>query len=309
MSTEPERLPLARLPTPIQKVPELAAGIRIRVKRDDLTGCALSGNKIRKLEYLLAEARHRGATRVITCGGVQSNHCRATAVAAAQLGLRSLLLLRTTSPPPEGEPPTGNLKLAQLVGAQVRFITPEHYGARNELMRSLAEPGDYVIPEGGSNGLGAWGYIRAFREMAAQWGGAPSSIVCATGSGGTVAGLTIAARAAGLDIPVYGICVAADAPTFQAACALIADEAHHRWPELPQLGAGDFRIVEGFVGRGYALSTEEEMADIARVARASGLLLDPVYTGKAFRALLHEPARFGPSPLFVHTGGIFGLLA
>ncbi len=309
MATEPERLALARTPTPLEAFDGLIPYCTIQVKRDDLTGSGLSGNKVRKLEYLLADAMRRGAQRVLTCGGIQSNHCRATAIAAARLALGCQLFLRTDKPPTEDDPGTGNLALSRLVGADITFLTREQYKDRQSIMAAAAGPHDYVIPEGGSNALGSWGYIRAFDELASQWESPPSAIICATGSGGTLTGLTLGARRAGLDVRILGVCVCDDSATFRAIAAGIAEEAHARWPSLPQLGREDFDFVDGWVGRGYALSTPAERNDIARVARASGLILDPVYTGKAFRALLRQPETFGESPLFVHTGGIFGLLA
>ena len=308
-STEPDRLSLARLPTPIERFDRIRDGWTVLVKRDDLTGMALSGNKARKLEYLCAEALARGARQVLTCGGIQSNHCRATAVAAARLGLGCLLFLRTDKPPGPDDAVSGNLKLDRLVGAEIRFISPAQYRDRMALLMDAAGSDGYVIPEGGSNALGAWGYIRAVDEMTEQWSEPPSSIICATGSGGTLAGLAIGLYRRELDIPLFGVAVCDDAAYFQAAVDRISAEATDRWPGLPRVRADEVHVVEGYKGRGYALSTAEEEADIASVARTSGLILDPVYTGKAFRALLCEPQRFGPRPLFVHTGGIFGLLA
>lgn len=298
---------MARLPTPLERVERIREGWTVTVKRDDLTGTSLTGNKVRKLEYLLAEAQAGRARRVVTCGGVQSNHCRATAIAAARLGLDCVLFLRTAEPAPDT--PTGNLRLDRLVGADVRFITPAQYRDRTTIMTEAAGPDGYVIPEGGSNALGTWGYIRAVDEMASQWQEPPSAIVCATGSGGTLAGLAIGLRRRTLDIPVYGVAVCDDARYFESIVDDISAKASDRWPDLPRVRAGDVTVIEGYKGRGYALSTPEEMFDIESVARRSGLILDPVYTGKAFRALLHEPDRFGPRPLFIHTGGIFGLLA
>ena len=304
---EPPRVDLARLPTPLERFDHIRPGGAVLVKRDDLTGTSLTGNKVRKLEYLLADARACGARQVLTCGGIQSNHCRATAIAAAQLGLGCVLFLRTAEPAPAVS--TGNLRLARLVGSDVRFITPEQYQERASLMRDAAGSDGYVIPEGGSNALGSWGYIRAVDEMAAQWGEPPSAVVCATGSGGTLAGLAIGLRRRALNIPLYGVAVCDDAAYFTNVVDRISAEASDRWPALPRVRANEVTVVEGYKGRGYALSTAEEMSDIESVARRSGLILDPVYTGKAFRPLLHDPDRFGPRPLFVHTGGIFGLLA
>ena len=306
-SPEPPRVDLARLPTPLERFDQLLDGRPVLVKRDDLTGTALTGNKVRKLEYLLADAQARGARRVLTCGGIQSNHCRATAIAAARLGLGCVLFLRTAEPEPAAS--TGNLRLDRLVGADVRFVTPEQYRERAARMREAAGADGYVVPEGGSNALGSWGYIRAVDEMAAQWDAPPSAVVCATGSGGTLAGLAIGLRRRALDTPVYGVAVCDDAAYFTRIVERISAEATDRWPTLPRVRAADVRVIEGFKGRGYALSTPEEMSDIEAIARRSGLILDPVYTGKAFRPLLHDPDRFGPRPLFVHTGGIFGLLA
>jgi D-cysteine desulfhydrase len=270
MVTEPRRLSLARLKTPLERV--LIDGRTVLMKRDDLTGAALTGNKIRKLEYLLAEAVAQGKRRVLTCGGIQSNHCRATAIAARRLGLDSLLFLRTSAPPPSDQW-TGNLRLNQLVGAEVRFITPEQYRDRNALMADAAGADDYIIPEGGSNALGSWGYVRAYEELRAQWSDRPTAIICATGSGGTLAGLMMGSR--------FG---------------------------LPHVAPEEVKMVDGYIGPGYAVTNPKQQADIERLARETGHLLDPVYTGKAFRALLHEPERFGVRPLFIHTGGIYGLL-
>ena len=311
MPKEPDRIALARLPTPLEALHFDWKGRshQLWIKRDDLTGTVLSGNKIRKLEYLLCDAKNRGARRILTCGGLQSNHCRATAVAAARLGLQTTVYLRVRQPEMLAMPPTGNWRLCSQVGADIRFITPEEYTERHSLMANDAGPHDVVIPEGGSNALGAWGYIRAVDEMAEQWEEAPSSIVCAVGSGGTLAGLIMGVARRGLRIPVLGVCVCDDRKTFQRIVSTITEDAQAIWPELNLVPADDVSIIEGYVGRGYALTTPEESQDIAAMARSTGTFLDPVYTGKAFRALLCEPELFGPRPLFVHTGGIFGLLA
>ncbi len=306
---EPERLSLARIPTPLQPIDGLLENKKLLIKRDDMTGIALTGNKIRKLEYLLYDAKNKGANRVITCGGIQSNHCRATAIAAAQLGMTSVLYLRTDTPPGNNERLTGNLRLSQMAGAEIRFITREQYKSRNEIMTAEAKANDYVIPEGGSNALGAWGYIRAVDEMMTQWNHAPTSIICATGSGGTLAGLSIGIKRRGLNIPVHGVCVCDDSIYFRHIVESISKDASQQWPELPQVHAHEVSVIEGYVGRGYALSTPEELKDITMLAQRAGLFFDPVYSGKAFRAMIYEPERFGDSPLFIHTGGIFGLLA
>jgi D-cysteine desulfhydrase len=203
-----KKLALARVPTPLFRHDELdrLIGTAVWVKRDDLTASGAAGNKIRKLEYLVAEALAHGATTLVTCGGHQSNHARTTAVVAAELGLKSLLLLRTATPS-EPPPVVGNLLVDYLVGAKVRFITPAEYRERDQLMAraadELAARGElaYVIPEGGSNGLGSLGYVDAMRVVRAQLdagdGGGPGTfdaVVHACGSGGTAAGVALGIR-------------------------------------------------------------------------------------------------------------------
>lgn len=317
----PKRIALAHLPTPLQPHARLSRelGVDLFVKRDDLTGSHLSGNKIRKLEYLLADAVAQGATHVVTCGGVQSNHCRATAMAAAPLGMRAELLLRT----PNGlrdelpSPPTGNVYLDRLVGARIHPTDPLGYQSRADFMRDIADGVrdrdgvPYVIPEGGSNALGALGYVDAAAEILGQLDAPPDAVFVATGSGGTLAGLALGFEVAGVATRAYGVAVCDDRAYFRAIVDAIADDA--RAYGLPVLAPDRYDVLEGFQGRGYALSTEEELAFLAEVARADGLVLDPVYTNKAFLGLVsllrEDPTRFGRRVVFIHTGGIFGLLA
>lgn len=320
----PSHLPIAHTPTPLVECERLSQllGVRLRVKRDDLTGSHLSGNKIRKLEFLLADAQRQNATDVLTCGGIQSNHCRATALAAAPLGLQPHLLLRTPHGHPDDlpKPPTGNVLLDQLAGAQIRTCTPAAYSHQrmrlleawaDELRQAGRRP--YVVPEGGSNALGSLGYVRAVEEIAQQLGGqAPSSVVVPTGSGGTLAGVAIGLKAAGLPSKAWGVAVCDTAATFRAIVHQISEEATRLY-DLPRLTDADFDVLEGFQGRGYALSTPEELCFLKETAQKDGLVLDPVYTGKAFLGLVRTcqaPERpLGDDVLFIHTGGLFGLLA
>jgi D-cysteine desulfhydrase len=324
---EPPRLRLANVPTRGQWLRYgQARGHKIWIKRDDHTGSELSGNKVRKLEYLMAEAVAQDATCVITCGGEQSNHARATAFAAAQLGLASVLILRTDDP---ARPPaaTGNLLLDELVGAEIVWISRAQWRERARLLAEAAERvrqaggRPYVIPEGGSNALGSWGYVRAMHELADDLHGIaapdhPVTVVYACGSGGTGAGLILGAKLLGLarrGIRVAGVNVCDDRAYFVDAIGRICAEFEARWP----LGAGvtpaDVDIIDGHVGLGYAKSRPEELATIRAVCRADGLVLDPVYTGKAFHGVMAElaadPKRFGAAVVFVHTGGIFGTFA
>ena len=323
---EPSRVHLAALPTPLHHLPRLSEqlGIEVLCKRDDLTGSVLSGNKVRKLEYLLADALAVGADTVITCGGAQSNHCRATALAAAQVGLACRLLLRTDDPaaPP---PLEGNLLLDRVAGADVRFISRPDYARRTVLMDeevarlSAAGHAPYVIPEGGSNALGAWGYIRAAFELRAQLAAMEArekaravTLVYAAGSGGTGAGLVAGAALSDLEARIVGFAVCDDTAYFQREIARILAELAARF-ELPRVASlPPAEIVDEFVGVGYAKTRPEELRSLIAVARAEGLVLDPVYTGKAMYGLRElqrrAPGCLGSRVVFVHTGGVFGLL-
>ena len=326
---EPPRLQLANQPTRghwLRYGDQIAGKPKIWVKRDDQTGSELSGNKVRKLEYLLADAMARQATHVITCGGEQSNHARATAFGAAQLGMKSVLILRTDDPakPP---PPTGNILLDRLVGAELHWISRPAWRDRTRLLaeqadRIRAEGGrPYVVPEGGSNALGSWGYIRCLHELATDLSDLaspthPITIVYAIGSGGTGAGLILGAKLLGLaarGIRVAGINVCDDRAYFLDAIGRICDEAEARYQLGANITAADIDIIEGYVGAGYAKSRPDELATIREVCRSDGIVLDPVYTGKAFHGVVTElrrdPGRFGSAVAFLHTGGMFGVFA
>lgn len=323
----PPRIDLARLPTPVQPLRRLGQelGVELYVKRDDLTGAALSGNKIRKLEFVMADALSQNTDTVITCGGAQSNHCRATALAAARLGLGCRLLLRTPEPasPP---PPEGNILLDRLAGAEIVWITPDDYKKRDTLMLREAEVLEkasrrpYVIPEGASNALGAWGYIRAAEELVADLAGLPGdagrpvTIIHATGSGGTGAGMILGAKLHGLKARLLSVNVCDDRAYFMRVIGDICEKVIADYKlNLEFNRENDIEILDGYVGLGYALSKPEELALIGSVARTEGIMLDPVYTGKAFYGMVAEmqrqPACFGERILFIHTGGIFGLFS
>ncbi len=324
---EPPRVPLANQPTRGHWLRYGAdLGVRLWLKRDDHTGSELMGNKVRKLEYLMAEALAQETTHVITCGGEQSNHARATAFAAAQLGMKSVLILRTEDP---SKPPvaTGNILLDRLVGAELVWISRPAWRDRNRLLAEQAERiraaggVPYIVPEGGSNALGSWGYIRAMRELAADLAGIaspeePVTVVYACGSGGTGAGLILGAklmRLAEHGIRVAGVNVCDDRAYFVAAISAICAEAEERWQLGANVTADDIELLDGHVGLGYAKSRPEELATIRDLCHSDGVVLDPVYTGKAFHGLVTElrkdPKRFGSTVAFIHTGGMFGLFA
>ena len=321
----PPQINLASLPTPMRPLRRLSEklGVELYIKRDDLTGAALSGNKIRKLEFVLADALGQKADTVITCGGAQSNHCRATAIAAAMLGLKCRLLLRT--PDPSNPPPTaGNILLDRMAGAEILWITPEDYKKRDELMAreaaALQKTGRkaYPIPEGASTALGALGYVRATEELVNDitntLGGAhqPCTVISAAGSGGTLAGLILGAKIFEVNARVAGINVCDDRDYFIRQVGTICETAiadYHLEIEFDR--QRDVEIIDGYVGRGYGLSQSEEMELIRDVARTEGIFLDPVYPGKSFYGMVEElkrdPKCFGERVIFIHTGGIFGL--
>jgi D-cysteine desulfhydrase len=318
----PPRVALARLPTPLEPSPRLGPrlGLELLYKRDDLTGLELSGNKARKLELLVADAERAGADVLVTCGGVQSNHCRATAFAAAKRGLGAVLLLRTPDPaaPP---PPEANSLLDRLAGAEVRFVSHEEYRGRAERMAAVAAElrargrRPYLIPEGGSNALGSVGYVLAVEELRDQlpagWRDAPVTIAYAAGSGGTGAGIEMGLRLhRWTQAKAIGFAVCNDAPYFVAAIAAICAEARRRWPVLPEVPPAEIALDDGAIGPGYAEATEEGLEIIRAAAREDGVLLDPVYTGKAMLGLARRAAEAGALSsrrvILLHSGGAFG---
>lgn len=320
MNGYPSRLQLAITPTPLQFLERLSgdyAGPRIWVKRDDLTGSLLSGNKIRKLEFALARALEQGCDSIITCGGLQSNHCRATALVCAQLGLRCHLVLR-------GDPQLpydGNLLLDYLAGAKVQTYAADFYQKNlMELLRATAEElgragsRAFIIPTGASDGIGLWGYISATEELKKDFARnqiSPRHIVCATGSGGTQAGLTAGVALHDIDALIWGVAVCDDEAYFQEKVRADLRDWKGLWQSALDIERLPIHVIDGFVGPGYAKSDPDVFETIQKVASREGIILDPVYTGKAFHAMLKEleRGRFDDSEdiVFVHTGGAFGV--
>lgn len=319
------RVRLAHLPTPLLKVRALdeRLGVDLWVKRDDATGGAEAGNKIRKLELLLGRALEDGCDTVLTCGGVQSNHARATALACARLGLSCVLFLRVADPSAP-LPLTGNVLLDRFAGAEVHRISALQYAERDALMqaaaRTLGASGQrpFIVAEGGSSGLGSIGYVLAMRELRTQVDlglAGPRKpfdvVVHACGSGGTAAGTALGAALYGVAHHTMAFAVCDDRPTFERRIRGIIQEARaivHGLPSDPP-----FSVDDTARGPAYAVATEEQRAFIVEVARKSGLVLDPVYTGKAFFGLADAIRRkiipVGARVLFLHTGGLPGLLA
>ncbi len=309
------RLRFAHLPTPVEALPRLSAalgGPTLLVKRDDQTGLAFGGNKTRKLEYLLAEAQANGARTLITGGAAQSNHCRQTAAAAARFGFRCILVLA-------GEPPeraSANLLLDDLFGAQIVWCTPD---ARDETMQRVFEQAweagerPFLIPYGGSSPTGAAAYAFAMQELLSQ-DVRPDWIVVASSSGGTQAGLAAGAHLFGFEGRVLGISI--DKPEVELSAGIVAGLASQVCERLGQphtFSPQDILVDDRFLGGGYGVMGEAEREAIRLFARHEGLLLDPVYTGRAAAALIarirNGEFQRGEQVLFWHTGGTPALFA
>ncbi|GIX31964.1 MAG: D-cysteine desulfhydrase [Porticoccaceae bacterium] len=320
----PPRLSLARRPTPFYLLERLSAalgGPRIWIKRDDLTEAAAGGNKIRKLEFVLARARAAGCDALVTSGGIQSNHCRTTALLGARLGFEVHLVLRDEG---DFDPvPRGNLLLDYLAGAQVHLLPRREYLAHHaervaELAADLRRRGrtPWVIPVGASDGHGLWGYVDCARELAQDFAAAgirPEVLVHATGSGGTQAGLVAGAALFELPCRVVGVAVCDSAAWFERKIRADLAEWAAEYGVGLEVGALPVEVDERFIGPGYARAGPEVYATIRRLGALEGVVLDPVYTGKAFHGLLAmcEAGEFDGCRdlVFLHTGGLFGLCA
>lgn len=308
------RIKLANLPTPIEPLARLSSalhGPRLLVKRDDQTGVALGGNKVRKLEYVLAEAQANGARTLVTVGGVQSNHCRQTAAMAARLGMDCILVLSGEP----GENHNGNVLLDQLFGARIIWTTlPE----REDTLRLAFDQAwadgkrPFKIPLGASTPTGAIGFYTAFQEFLSQqvdvdW------IVVASSSAGTQAGLALGAKSTGWKGKVLGISIDHPAPELQENVARLATEAADRLDLPIKVAADEVEVNDGYLGAGYAVMGDPEIEAIRLFALTEGLLLDPVYTGRAATGMI-DLIRQGffkekERVLFWHTGGVPALFA
>jgi D-cysteine desulfhydrase len=322
------RLSLARLPTPIQKLQKTSEkiGKEIFIWRDDLNGFMESGNKLRKLEFLMADAIQQGCDWIITCGGPQSNHTRATAIIARQLGLGISVL---TLPKPgydHSKTPTGNLLLNQIYDSRMIWLNYEDYVKKgssyepflNEEALILKNQGKkpYVIPLGGSNPIGCLGYQSAVAEMLPLWKeltktDAPDSLFCALGSGGTFVGLELGIQEQKLKTQLYGINVIGPIEIANKYVASLHDSISHN--HGINISNKHSHQIDGYVGAGYSITSDSDLEFYIQLAREEGILLDPCYTGKAFQGMLSEimknPSQFGEKILFLHSGGTFGTFA
>lgn len=318
----PERITLANLPTRIDKLERFTkkmGGPSLYMKRDDQTGSEVSGNKVRKLEFAIQAALDQGCDTLVTCGGLQSNHARATAAAAARLGMGCVLLLASDVPVPA----QGNLLMDHLLGAEVRIVSFDDFALkRGEIMEGilteLAAKGKkgYLIPLGASNGIGTFGYYACMEEIAAQekeLGFQFDRIVMAVGSGATYAGLFYANRVMGRATAITGVNISGDAAYFRETIFAILQDSFRYTSEPVPCTLEDIEIIDGYVGLGYAQNVPEELLFIREFATLEGIILDPVYTGKAFRGMVTEiqkgTFRKDENILFIHTGGLFGTFA
>jgi D-cysteine desulfhydrase len=297
------------------RLSEVLGGPRLLVKRDDQTGLATGGNKARKLEFLVAEAMQKGADTIITTGAVQSNHARQTAAAAVKFGLRCCLVLGGESP----NRWTGNLLLDELVGAEIRWAGERD---RSQVMGEVAEEmtragcQPYIVPVGGSNPLGAAGYVEAMVELVAQLAERDlqvERVILPTGSGGTQAGLVVGAKALGLAGRIEGISVSATQDVLKARLEELVTETTASLGLDLSFTSDDIIVHDAYLGEGYAKMGPPEREAIRLSARTEGLLLDPVYTGRALAGLMDLIRRGvfgkGETILFWHTGGTPALFA
>lgn len=316
---KPVSMRLADLPTPIEELNSLnpdPSHSNLYIKRDDYTGLEMSGNKVRKLEFVLKQALDEQADVFITCGGIQSNHCRATAAAAAKLSKRSHLVLKG-----EDTPPDGNHFLDLLFGATISFVSDEQYkNERNAIMAAhkdmYAKQGlkAYILPEGASNGLGMFGYFQAYEEILeqeTQMGIAFDAICVANGSCGTYAGLYAANEYYNGGKRIVGFNIYSMDVDFQEKMGgILAEGARIGEMERP-LPLDHLHIIHDYLGEGYGIASDEVKAFIKYAAKRAGIVLDPVYTGKGLFGVYSEIEKKNPllkgNVLFIHTGGQFGL--
>ena len=304
------RVKLGLFPTPIHRLDRVSSLLHtnVYIKRDDLTGVGLGGNKVRKLEFLLADAQQKGAGLVFTTGGAQSNHAMLTAAAAGKLGMEAILILKQRGVTER----LGNQLLEHLMGTEVRFMDTDDYAdIYAEMDRVGKERGVpyYKIPCGGSNALGTLGYVACAEEIRGQ-GMIFDHLVCAEGSGGTMAGLALGAKLFLPGTRVYGMMV--DTDPFDVITLRLMREAAELLEADIAVSREDFTLHD-LCGPGYAIPSEEGNAAVELMAREEGIFLDPVYTGKAFAGLL-QMAREGAfreddRVLFLHSGGAGGLFA
>ncbi len=306
----PSKEPLALIPTPIETI--LFQNKKFLIKRDDLTGCESSGNKIRKLEYLIFEALKEKADVVMTCGGSQSNHARATTIAACRAGLKTKLFLWGS----ESSIPDGNHFLNIMYGADITYLTKREYDNVNEIMQKerkalkRKKKTAYIIPEGGSTTTGILGYIDFVSELKKQVDiNELNGIVLACGSGGTAAGILAGLSYCKSELKIYGINVLYEEYELRKKILNLTQAAILEFNLNCRMRNENLIILDGYSREGYKSINKDKLKLMKSFAKETGILLDPAYTGKAFKAYYD---RFllkgkGSKNIFLHTGGIFGI--
>ncbi len=308
----PKKIQLANIPSPIQEI--VFDGYPFLIKRDDLTGLELSGNKVRKLEYLFYQAKKERADIIFTTGGDQSNHARATVIASAKCGMKSNLFLWGS----ESSKIEGNLFIDKFLGAQISFLNKNDFLNVNQIMfeqsRKLKMEGKkvYVIPEGGSTTLGIWGYISFIQELENQINIKNiQGILSASGSGGTAAGMLVGAALLNLNLKIFCVNVLYDQEKIKKRILDLAEGCILDYKLKCKIKEENLEVIDGYSEEGYKNVSENKVKIIKNFARGSGIILDPAYTAKAFVAYYEEflKKRKGEKVLFLHTGGIFGAFA
>lgn len=305
------KINLALIPTPLEICN--FENKKFIIKRDDLTGCELSGNKVRKLEYLLYDAKKNKADVIFTCGGEQSNHARAVTLAAKKIGLNTKLFLWGK----EKSNYSGNLFLNKMCGAEIKFLNKREYDNVNEIMFEDSQLlkkrnglNAYVIPEGGANVIGSYGYFNFVSELSSQTDlNKFDGIVVAAGSGGTAAGILAALSKSNHRTKVIVVNVLYDAETIRNKILNISQALINQFSIDVHLSVDKLIVLGGYSTEGYKKINQDKIKLIKKFASESGILFDPAYTGKSFYAYYHNFLRkdLGMKYLFVHTGGLFGI--
>lgn len=306
----PPKIVLSQVPTPLQIIQ--FEGKNFLIKRDDLTGCELSGNKVRKLEYILADAKRKKADIIFTCGGEQSNHARATVIAAKKIGLNSKLFLWGK----KKSVINGNLFLNKIYGADIKYLNKKQFDNVNEIMFTERQAllkkdrNAYVLPEGGSTTLGIWGYINFINELKNQINLKQiNSIVAASGSGGTAAGLLVGAAINNLKVKIVAVNVLYSREVIRKKILQLAEGCVLDFNLNCKINPENLIILDGYSEEGYKNISKSKIDLIKKFARETGILFDPAYTGKAFTAYYENylSRGMGKKNIFIHTGGLFGV--
>lgn len=307
---KPKKILLANLPTPLQTLSYKDK--KFLIKRDDMTGVELTGNKVRKLEYLIYAAKKEKADIVFTTGGEQSNHARATVIAAARTGLKTRIYLWGK----EAANPEGNLFLDKVFGAEILYLNKKEFENVNNIMfddrKKLLGKGknSFVIPEGGSTTLGVWGYVDFIEELNNQVDLKKiSGIFCAAGSGGTAAGLLAGLAFYGLNLKIYAVNVLYGKEEIKKKILNLANGCLWDYKLPGGINESNLIILDGYSDEGYKKISPDKLNLIIRFAGNTGILFDPAYTGKAFYAYAENilNKNLGMKTIFLHTGGIYGV--